>query len=371
MKIVMLMNSSQACFYFRRELMGCLLSRGHEIHAICGDDSFGPKIKEIGVNFWHIPIVNRSVDVFGSFIFRRKLRKLLLDLRPDVFFSFQIKPIAYGNHVAKKAKIPHIFCMVEGLGDGFSRQSLKYRMAELYLSHKLKQCFRVAESCFVMNQEDIDFFVEQKIMEKKKAILINGTGIDPCEYPYVKMTNFNSVVMISRLIKSKGVLDFCEAAALCKKQRPDLEFSLIGHESDITKEDLLRFINSGAINYLGAVPDLHRSLKEMTVFVLPTYYNEGFPRSILEAMATGRPVITTNTKGCNVEVEEGVNGVFVPPKNPQELATAILRLCNNKEKLIKFGLNGRERAEKLFNATNISNYIVNIVEGKTNREDYP
>lgn len=360
--IALILNSSKACYYFRRELISSLQKKAYKVIVVAGDNIFEKELVSLGVLFYCVPMTNRSINPFKMKQYQNRLTRLLKSVKPNIVFCFQIKPISFGVVAAKKSGVKNIYSMVEGLGDSFSKDSLKFKFISLFVSKMLKRSFRLCNKCFVMNKEDILFLEKKKILQYGKAILINGTGIDPFEYNYKSPFNFETVVMISRLIKNKGVFDFCDAARIIKQTNKNICFYLIGYESDIQKKDIQTYIDDGSIEYLGVVPNLIPILEKMSIFVLPTFYNEGFPRSILEAMAIGRPVVTTNTKGCNVAVKNHINGLLVEPHNPNELAKQILFLLNNKQKIIEYGLAGRKMVEDNFNSNNISNSIIADIE---------
>lgn len=361
-KIVLITNSSSVFFYFRKELVFDLKKNGFDVIGIVGDEKYVSEIKSWGVQVFTAPLKNRNKNIFSFYPYKRKLEQILRSEMPNMVITFQTKPNIFGIRAAKKAGINKVFSMVEGLGDGFSGKGIKGKIVSDGIRLLYKKSLPYACGIFVLNKEDEDFLEKQCSIPKRKMILINGTGIDCSAYPQRPFTNFKTATMVSRLIAGKGVFVFAEAARICHKKRPDLIFKLIGSESEITKNDLKSYIEDGSILYLGPVGDLKTELQDMTISIVPSFYLEGMPRAIMEAMATGRPVITTNTRGCNAAIQNGVTGLLVQMKNPNDLAEKIIELFSNQRNIILYGQNARDFAEKNFDSHIIDKTVIDSLK---------
>lgn len=165
------------------------------------------------------------------------------------------------------------------------------------------------------------------------------------------------------MIRSKGVLEYCKCARLVKEKYPDAQFDYLGHESELTLADIQEYIDDGSVNYLGAVKDVRPYLESCTCLMLPSYYREGLPMSIMEAEATGRGIITCNTVGCKDTVVDGYNGFIVPQKNYEAMAEKCIYLIEHPEEAARMGENSRRFAEERFDQKKINQLLVLTLEG--------
>lgn len=362
-KIAIITNSSFACYYFRRELICDLKKADFQVCVILGDDKLKQEIeRDLGIEIFVTPLVNRSKNVFSLVQYQRELMAILKKIRPDIVFTFQTKPNIFGVRAAQQLGIHHVFAMVEGLGDGFVGSSLGEKLISLYLLKEFKKSFKHIDHVFLLNDEDFNFLAKKKVLSKERATVIRGTGIDVKAYPQMPFNNMKTAMMVSRLIPRKGVIEFCEAARLCVQKDRTLHFILIGREGDITKRDLQPFLDDGSIEYLGNINDLHPYLANMTIAVVPTYYLEGLPRAIMEAMATGRPVITTNVRGCNACVTNLETGLIVKQQDANDLSEKILWLFHHQDVLKDMGEKARSFACKFLSSETIDNTVIQIIK---------
>ena len=364
-KIVLISNSSSSCFHFRHELSTRLLQEGFEVIEVIGDTRFESTIKAWGVEVRIAPLETRSLNVAKLITYEKKLKEILISENPDVVFTFQTKPNICGMFASKAAHIKNTFAMVEGLGDGFGRHDIIGKIIECSLTLLFKMSLKYSKKVFFLNEEDVAFFSKKRIISPNKPVLIHGIGIDCDFYNKAPFENYFTATMISRLIPKKGVFDFCEAARECKKINPNLHFRLIGMPIEITEKELKPFMEDGSIEFLGGIDDVRPELSRMTISVVPTYYLEGLPQTIMEAMATGRPVITTKMRGCNFCVQDGVNGLFVEMQNPKDLSQKLLMLFSDPERIIKMGNSARDFAISNFDEAKINKKILATISANS------
>ena len=222
--------------------------------------------------------------------------------------------------------------------------------------------FKCCNKVFVLNNDDKDFFVNKKYLKEQKCVVINGIGIDVNEWPQTALSFSKKILMISRLIKSKGVYDFCEIAKTVRLIDPTITFYLAGAEFEIKRENLSPYIDQGDIIYLGNVNNIKDIIHDFDIVVLPSYYREGLPRSLLEAMATGRPVIAYNNVGSNVAVIDSYNGYLIEKGNIQAFAEKILQLTKDTKTSVLFAENSRQNAVDFFSSSIINKIIYNILK---------
>lgn len=358
---LILANSSSSVLCFRTTLIRWLIARGQSVLVSCSDDSHRKEIEELGAQFSFFPFSSRSSSPFQSLSYQKYLEKLIIFVMPRLILTFQAKSNIFGNfasrHVHSSAPV---ISMVEGLGDPFIRHDFKWKLIRVVESKLYKRSLSNAKHIFFLNPDDEQCFLDKNIVPSSKADVIHGIGVDLEKFVSSRISNYHTILMASRLLKTKGVFDYCKAAEITKKERPDIEFLLAGPEGDVTKADISYFINSGVIVYLGPIENMVDLYKQATVFVLPSF-REGFPVTIMEAMASGRPVITNDVPGCRDAVDDGVNGILVPKGDSALLSSEILKLISNEELCDKYGNCAREKAIKSFSFPSCQERYLNIV----------
>jgi glycosyltransferase involved in cell wall biosynthesis len=361
-KILLITNSSSVFFYFRKELVFDLLKSDFEVIGLIGDCIHKSQIETWGIKVHVVSLNNRSKNILSFRTYQKGIENVIEEEKPNFILTFQTKPNIFGIRAAKRISNAKVFSMVEGLGDGFSGEGLKGKLVALGLLTLYQRTLHYANKVFFLNKEDLSFLVNKRVVRKSQAAMIEGTGIDCGIYKEEPFNNFRTATMVSRLIPRKGVYVFAEAARICHRARPDLIFKLIGAESEIKKEDLNPYIQDGSIQYLGSVKDLKPELRNMSISIVPTFYLEGLPRAIMEAMATGRPVISTDARGCNASVLNGYNGLIVNQQDPQDLAKKMLFLFSNIELIKNMGKNARKFAFTHFSSDVIDKQVIDILE---------
>lgn len=364
MKILFLTNESSTVINFRKELIQFLLSKGEEVIVISGDNKREEEIRSLGVTFECIEYSNRSTSVFENFALKKKFTKTIKKYNPDVLFTFQAKPNMLGCKAGKKAGVNKIYSMVEGLGDPFQPKTFKQKIIQKIVTLLYKKAFTIPDKVFFLNVDDRGYFVTNKLCDEKKAILLPGIGIDISVWSQDELPNNKNVLMISRLLINKGVLDYCEIAKRVKVLDPTIIFYLVGPEGQLTVNDIKQYIDAKYIIYEGETKNPAIYLRNSQLFVLPSF-REGMPRSIMEAMAIGRPVVASNCVGCKDMVDDGVTGFLSDVGDIEGFANRIIEIINNKEIALEFANNARKKVCELYDSNKINDYIYNILIQKT------
>lgn len=284
--------------------------------------------------------------------------------KPDLIHCFHIKPIILGNlakmFFSRQSKLVNT---ITGLGYAFYNKGITRKIASLAYKVSLRGCDRT----IFQNPDDRDLFIKNHLINLNKAEVILSSGINPDKFKYSPETQNNKIKILiaTRLLWQKGIREFVEAAEKVKKKRNDVEFQVAGgfeeeHMDGINREWIEEKDKQGTINYLGYVEDMPSKLAEIDIFTLPSYYREGVPRANLEAMASGKPIVTTDAPGCRETVIKNRNGILVPPKNSEDLAEALLELIDNKEKREKMGKEGRKIIEERFDIKDITEKYLDI-----------
>ena len=305
-----------------------------------------------------------SISFFKSINYVLKLKKILNQIKPDKVFVYAIKPVILGSIAAHLAHVPQIYSLVCGLGYVYSVNSLKMKIVRLICNRGYKVAFGYNEKVIFQNQDDINYFTKKHIIEKKKTTLVNGSGVDLNKFVKNKLPNHNSFIMISRVLKEKGVLEYFEAARIIKQKYPETKFTYVGAYDQSYQKDfyhIQKYIDDKIVEYIPETNKVADFLTSHAIFVLPTYYREGIPKTILEACAIGRPIITTNTPGCKQTIKEGINGYFVKPKDANDLALKMELMLKNPH-LQKMGNESYKLCKQKFNINLINKQMMDIME---------
>ncbi|WP_342642048.1 glycosyltransferase family 4 protein [Rhodoligotrophos ferricapiens] len=353
---------------FRYRLLAAMVENGHRVVA------FGPEndertiaaLQAIGVEFRRIPMERAGLNPLEDLRSLAHLWRQLRGLSPDVILCYTMKPIIYGLIAARLARISRRYALVTGLGYVFSpaeqnpRLHLIRRIATVLYRIALRGCRCV----FVYNDADAQDIREgQMISGPTRLVAVAGSGVDLVRFKPVPLpASPVTFLMIARLLNEKGAREFVQAAALLRERYPKARFQILGPLDPsplaISQDEIEGWSASGVIEYLGETSDVRPYLAKATVFVLPSYYREGVPRSILEAMAMGRPVITANTPGCRDTVIEGENGFIVAPRSPEELAAAMDRFLANPALAARMGQRSIEIARDRFDVERINAHLL-------------
>lgn len=302
-----------------------------------------------------------AVDIF-------RLSLQLSRLHLDATFAYCIKPVIYGTLAARLAGVPKRLAMIEGAGYVFTHDehvSLKRRSLRLFVSKLYKLGLSQAHRVFLLNSDDKKLFVDMGMVGEEKIQLLDGIGIDLAHYevapPVMQPICF---ILIARLLREKGVYEYIDAARRTKAAYPEVRFLLLGdvdhNPGSISEAEAHSWSAEGVVEWPGHVTDVREWLEQASVFVLPSY-REGLPRSTQEAMAIGRPVITTDVPGCRETVVDGENGFIVPVRDSQRLMEAMLRFIEMPALLKPMGGKSRQFAELRFDVNKINKKILQAI----------
>jgi glycosyltransferase involved in cell wall biosynthesis len=317
---------------FRGKLLEAMSARGHEVITCAGGDDVATHafLQTRGIRYFSLPLQRVGMNPVSDLMLLYRLIRLMRQVQPDVVLAYTVKPVIYGMLAARLAGVARRYALVTGLGYAFAEEStFRQRLAGRVVRSLYRIALAGCTTVIFQNEDDRALFYEQRILQKRAhSIRVMGSGVDLDHFPQTAFsTGPVTFLLMARLIVEKGVRDFAAAAMQIKRRYPQARFALLGrldaNPHCITRAELDSWIASGAIEHWGETPDVRDYMARAHVFVLPTYYREGVPRSIQEAMAMGRPIITTDTPGCRDTVENGVNGFLVPPRNPQALAAAM------------------------------------------------
>jgi len=360
---------SDSLVNFRSELLHALSKKGHEVIACAPGDNplVKEKLRSLGITYLPIHMSRTGLNPFKDLICFINLLKVLRDIKPHIVLAYTIKPIIYGSIAAKISGIKNIYSIITGLGYVFMGQNLKRSVFRKIIGMLYSIALKANKVVFFQNPDDLALFRESRIItDSTKTRIINGSGVNLKHFAVIEPLLSSPVfLLIARILKDKGVLEYVEAAKLLKQRYPNAEFHLLGpfdnNPSAIKRDTVIEWHKAGIINYLGETDDVRPFISSACVFVLPSY-REGTPRSVLEAMAMGRPIVTTDTPGCRETVCNGVNGYLVDVKDPVSLANAMEKFILDPESIIVMGKNSRKIAEEKYDVHMVNSAILNSME---------
>lgn len=365
MNVAVLGGFGPSLINFRGPLLRELAERGHRVTAMA--PGITPEIRAgleaMGVAPLDIPLHRTGLNPLRDAASLLALARTMRRIKPELLLSYTIKPVVYGSLAARLAGVQRIHSMITGLGYAFGdgRGVLKTTAAALY-----RLALAVNDAVLFQNPDDRELFRELKIIPaRKKTAVTYGSGVDLDHYQLADPPEGPPLFLcISRLLKEKGVREFAEAARSLKARRPEARFRLVGPfdpgPDAIDKSVVDGWLAEGFLEWPGPAGDVRPHLQEASVYVLPSY-REGTPRSVLEAMATGRPVVTTDVPGCRQTVVHGETGFLVPPRDAASAAQAMERFVDEPGLVPAMGLAGRAFCEARFAADKVNAIILEVL----------
>jgi len=343
-KFLLIGPKTKTVVNFRGDLLKDIKKHGYEVVVVVPEADKSGFFKDNGIKVRLVKLKKNSTSVFGSLKYCSELTKIIKEEKPDKVFSFTIKPVIFGSIAAKRAGVKEIYSLVCGLGLLFSSDAIKIKVLRFIGGNLYRIALRYNKKVIFQNKDDIDEFVKRKYVKRSQCELVNGSGVNLEKFKKNKLPkNEMEFLMVSRVLKEKGVLEYFEAAKIVKKKYPEVKFAYIGaidkNKNAVNLNVLKPYIDAGVVDYIPETDAVEKYVAKCSVFVLPTYYREGIPRTLLEATAMGRPIITTNTPGCRETITNGTNGLFVKPRDEADLAKKMTWMVENQSKLQAMGDN--------------------------------
>ena len=374
MKIALVLPSDFGMWRFRKGLIKTLMEKGNQVYLITPPGPYVAKLTTLGVTHISMPMY-RFFSPFQDIRLGISLYKVFRKEQFDIVHNMTIKPVLYGSIAAKIAGINKIVGLISGMGFLFSAgSSVKISSMRMVVEALLRMSFVFCDRVWVQNPDDIDYMVSKKLISRGKTVLIKGSGVDLDEFSVSNITEdvknkirkefdineINKVVTMiaARLVWPKGVSEFLKAGKILTEKYNNVKFILVAPIELQSPETVpMEFVQAYCSSNVIAVMDFRDDVKEIMaisdIVVLPSYYKEGVPRVLLEALALGKPIITADTSGCREAVEDGYNGFIVPPKDCTLLAEAIEKCIINEQIRLLFSKNSRKKAEKEFDERDV------------------
>lgn len=343
-RVLILANNASGLYDFRNELVLKLLEE-YEVHVSLPDAYEVPELEREGCCIHHTPIDRRGINPLKDMILIRAYRKLLKELRPSMVLTYTIKPNIYGNLCCRMMKIPYI-ANITGLGSVFENGGMLQKLVVFLYKVALKK----ATCIFFQNEQNKKRFEENGIL-KSRTRLVSGSGVNLDRHSFEEYPTIDKEICLTyvgRIMKEKGIEELLYASKRVKEEYPDVRFRLIGNYEDDYKDIVAEYVNTGIVTLTEYQKDIHPYYKEASGVLMPSYH-EGMSNVILEASATGRPVLASNIPGCKEGFEDGVTGIGFEARSKEALYDAIVRFLKlSHEERMQMGKNAREKMKREF-----------------------
>ncbi len=369
-RILLLASFANSLIRFRGDFIKSMIKNGFDVYTAA--PSYTEKNHQQIVNMGAIPVEynlqRTGLNPMKDFKSILELKSIMKENKIDLVFPYTVKPVIYGSMAANMCKVP-IISLITGLGYAFSGLSTKARLLQRFNETLYKLSIRKNKVIVFQNKDDYQLLLDRKVISKKQKVdFVSGSGVNLDQFKFKEKNAANKVsfLLVARLIKEKGIDLYMEAAKILKQKYPKAEFHLIGQletsPTAIDEAQLNDYHQNNIVVYHGFQKNIEEHLHKRDVFVLPSYYREGLPRTNLEACACGNPIITTDSVGCREAVREGKNGFLIEPKNLDALIRPMEFFINNPDKVREMGINSRKYAEERFDVNIINNDLINLIK---------
>jgi len=369
--VLMILNDLAWFWSHRQPLAKAILKRDYRLSLATSGAAHSEEVAKMNVAGYELPDHGKGIGLFFHLKILMALISVISKTKPDIIHVITLRHAFYTGIAVRLIFYKPVVFTVAGLGSLFTDKSAKMNMLRSIAIPLLRLAFKGQGRFLIFqNPDDHQLMIEHGVVKDAQTTIIRGSGVDISEFPYTPESSMPErpiVLFSSRLIREKGIDDFIEAARLLKAKGTRARFQIAGdvyekNPHSLTRDEILRLHDEGIIEWLGQVHDMPALFKKISIMVLPSYYGEGVPKILLEAAAMGRPIITCDVPGCREAVQDGVNGILVPPKSPRELSAAIERLLTDFDLRQVYGRAGRTIVEKDFHVESVVSRTLDIYD---------
>jgi glycosyltransferase involved in cell wall biosynthesis len=370
--ILVIAGHPRSLVNFRGPLLRAMQESGHWVTAAAPEldreQLAVAELEAMGVSCLDIPLSRTGVNPLADIRLLVALVRLVRSQRPDVVFAYTMKAVIFGLIAAAIAGVPRRYALITGLGYAFTGSATGKRLLIRTVSEALyRAALKRADKIFFQNADDAALFRQLDLLPRDlPVVVVNGSGIDLDHYAPASLPDGPTrFLLIARLLTAKGIREFAAAAAAVRKRHAEVEFHLVGgfdtNPDAIPPREVETWQRDGILVWHGEVPDVRPQIAQSHVYVLPSY-REGTPRSVLEAMAMGRPIITTDAPGCRETVVEGENGILVAPREVEPLVRAMERFVAEPGLIEQMGKQSRILAETKYDVRRVNAIMLHEME---------
>lgn len=365
--VLIVAGNSRSLIANRGDLIREMQARGLRVAAAVPQHDYLEETTDLGVEVHLIEMARTSTSLFADAKCLLALYRLMRSLRPKVVFSYTAKPVIYGSMAARLASVPRRYSMITGLGHIYTTNTKKTKLVRSVMNLLYRFGVSSSHKVFFQNPDDVSQFRSLRILrDPKKVVRTNGSGVDTQRFRQVPPPDGPvTFLFIGRLLTEKGIAEFVEAAESVRAKFPESRFVAVGpHDPSlphsVPEAELSSWRRAGTVEFVGGVRDVREWLERCSVLVLPSY-REGTPRAVLEAMSTGRAIITTDAPGCRETVEDGINGFLVEPRNADALARAMERFLEEPSLIHEMAPESRRIAEDKYEVRKVNRLILEVM----------
>jgi len=364
--IAFICGNGDSLYRFRLELIKSFIDKGFVVHALAPEipEDFLKELRGLGVIYHTISFKRKTVNPFDAFVSIINITRKLKEINPDLVFSYTHKAVVIGSICAFLAGRFRAISLITGTGHIFDNDNIIQKIKRFIGVIGFKISLSLSEIVFFQNPDDLELFCTLGMVKKSRTILLNGSGVDLKKFSPQPLPDAPVFLCMSRLIKSKGLVEYAKAVKIVKSYCKDARFLLYGFPDDHTdsideNEIKNHWYEEYGVEYFGFTNDPVSAIAQSSVYVLLSY-NEGTPRSVLEAMSMGRPIVTTDVPGCRETVIENQNGFLSIHKNHESSANAMMKLLD-RDTREKMGLQSRKLCEEKYDVHSVNHAILSAL----------
>lgn len=335
---------------FRGQLLLALSKRCSSVFALASgaNEKESKAINNLSVKYSDYIVSRNGLNPATDIVTLIVLSLFFKKNKPDLVLAYTIKPIIWGGLAARFTNVKSFYAMVTGLGYAFQKGGVAKNLLNVLVKFLYRSALKKSKGVIFQNRDNMQVFIDEGIVPKEKCFLVNGSGVDLSHYSLSPLPSTPHFLLIARLLGDKGIREYVQAAQLVKQKYPEAVFELVGPEDPspdgIKLDEVYQWTESGVIKYSGATTDVRPFIENCAIYVLPSYH-EGMPRTVLEAMAMGRPILTTDVPGCRETVIDGENGWLVEKANAEQLAEKMIWFIENQDKWQAMGKSSHDMAK--------------------------
>ncbi|CAH2716769.1 N, N'-diacetylbacillosaminyl-diphospho-undecaprenol alpha-1,3-N-acetylgalactosaminyltransferase [Neobacillus rhizosphaerae] len=366
MKIAVLSSHTSSMFWFRMDMMKDFIKKGHTVIALGSEPEavWKRKFEEYNIDYRQLCVERNGMNPLKDFRTLRSLNKFMKKERPDKVFAYQAKTVIYGSIAAKINGISEVYPLVAGLGSVFRGKGFKNKIVKTVMKIEYWVACKSSKKVFFQNHDDKNEFISNGLIKDEKTVIINGSGVNLKKFKPTPLPQEPAFLFIGRLIKDKGIMEYLEACKGVKAKYPKVRCLLVGpfdsNPSALKSEELNPYIENGIIEYFGEQDDVRPFIAQCSTYLLPSYH-EGTPKTVLEAMAMGRSIITSDAPGCRETVIDGLNGYLVKVKDITGLTNKMEYLISNGEICNSMGKESAKIAREKYDVKIVNQSIMQVM----------
>ncbi len=368
MKLCVVGSYSPSLITFRGELLISAKSEGHEVVAFgpTSEESVSSWFQDNNIDFVQYSLARTGLNPFADLLSAWCLYKHYKRIKPDIVLSYTVKPVIWSTFAAHAAGVKVKYALITGLGNQFVYNNIKQQVVGSVIRILYRQALKRCDGVIFQNNDDCRQLIEANLVKANKTHVVNGSGVDLSTYQNTALPSGPPVFLtIARFLVAKGLREYAAAAREVKLTNAEARFLVVGFEEHgknaIPLAELQSLHDEGVIELVGRVDNSIDALRECHIYVLASFYGEGLPRTILESMAIGRPVLTTDNVGCRDAVEDGYNGKLVEPRSSLALADGMRWFLENRAHWPEMARRSRLLAEQKYDVRKVNKEMFKIM----------